>query len=105
MDRYKQGDTAPPFTAVLLDGDARFDATGASSVTFKAWRNGVAITPQAADHVGADGVCTCTALTALVTAAPGKVLSQVVVQTANGPQTFPPKGFLETHVYPNAPTS
>lgn len=102
MDTYVVGDTSPPYTVVLFDGAARYDATDAPSVRVKLWRDGVLIADREATSVSADGTVTLNLLTSDTSEA-GPLLGRVVVATAEGPATFPPNGYLRTLVHPVAP--
>jgi hypothetical protein len=104
VDSYTQGDTAPPYTVILKDGTSVYDATGASSVTIKVWRNDTLLFSRAATHVGADGVVSVElASDGSDTSDPGPLYGKVVVVNDDGIQTFPPKGSLKTLVHPAAP--
>lgn len=104
MDSYTQGDTAPAYTVILTDGNSVYDATGATSVLIKVWRNDVLLFSRAATHVGADGVVSVElASDGSDTSDPGPLYGKVIVTNDDGVQSFPPKGFLKTLVHPAAP--
>jgi hypothetical protein len=104
VDSYTQGDTAPAYTAVLTDGDSVYDATGATSVLIKVWRNGTLLFSRPATHVGADGVVSVElASDGSDTSDPGPLYGKVVVTNDEGEQTFPVKSFLKTIVHPASP--
>jgi hypothetical protein len=102
MDVYTEGDTAPPYSVVLLDGTSRYDASGASAVRVKVWRDGVLVVNELADHVGTDGLIQVNDISNITTE-PGPVLGKVVVTNDTGDQTFPPDCFFTTVVHPAAP--
>lgn len=102
VDNIRQGDSSPPFTCVILDGTAPYDATGATSVVVKVWQDGVLLFSRAASTVTAGGVVTA-AWQAGETDEPGPIKAVVQVTTAGKLSTFPPRGYLEAHISPLSP--
>jgi hypothetical protein len=101
MDSYRQGDTQPPYMAVLRDGTVPYDASTALSVTVRAWRDGVELfaRPGVADP---SGLVTMNWVAGDLDEA-GPIHSVIEVVRPSGRQSFPPNGFLKTIVHPATP--
>lgn len=102
VDSYVAGDTAPPFTCILLDGNERFDPTAASEVRVKIWQDNTLLVDRVATTLSADGTVTCNWAPG-ETDEPGPILARVVVTSAGDDATFPPRGYMTAHISPASP--
>ena len=102
MDSYRQGDTAPPYTAVLSDGGQPYDPSTATSVTVRAWRDGVELFARPATNADPSGLVTMNWEAGDLDEA-GPIYSVIEVTRPSGRESFPPRGYLKIMVHPDSP--